>query len=311
MTITRIDIEEAARRIKPHVRRTPILETATGELAEDARAVLKLELLQHAGSFKPRGAFNAMLSGKVPAAGAIAASGGNHGAAVAYAARSLGHRAEIFVPTISSPAKQALLRDLGADLTVVGADFAEALEACLVRRKETGALMLHAYDAPEILAGQGTVAKEFMEQTPDLDTLLVSVGGGGLIGGIGLWLRGKVKLVAVESEGTPTLHTARREGRPTEIKVSGVAADSLGARTIGNLCFEESNPFIAESLLVADDAIKAAQSLLWKRFRLISEAGGATALAALTSGAYKPDRGERVGVLLCGGNASPESDVFL
>ncbi len=310
MTITPDDITAAAERIAPYIRHTPIINLAAGELDVDFPLTLKLELLQHAGSFKPRGAFNAMLSGAVPATGAIAASGGNHGAAVAYAAKTLGHRAEIFVPTISSPAKQALLRELGADLNVVGKDFAEALETCLTRQAETGALMLHAYDQPEILAGQGTVAKEFEAQAPGLDTILVAVGGGGLIGGMAIWLQGRVKIVAVESEGTGTLNAARKAGEPTEISVSGVAADALGARTIGSLCFNQASPFIAESILVPDEAITAAQSLLWKRLRLMSEAGGATALAAITSGAYKPAPNERVGVLLCGSNASPSAPVF-
>lgn len=310
MTVSRGDIETAAVRIAGRVRRTPVIELAAGDIIDGVPVCLKLELLQHAGSFKPRGAFNAMLSRDVPDTGVVAASGGNHGAAVAFAARELGHRAEIFVPTIASPAKLQMLKDYGAILNVVGKDFAEALSACESRRAETGAILLHAYDQPEILAGQGTVGLEFQNQAPSLDTLLVSVGGGGLIGGVASWYRGEARLIAVESEGTPTLHSARSAGKAVEIAVGGLAADSLGARLIGSLCFHDANPFIADSVLVSDDAIARTQRLLWDRFRLISEPGGATALAALLDGKYRPASGERVGVLLCGGNTSPANAVF-
>lgn len=296
-------ISAAYSRIGGHVRRTPVIVAPPGDLMPEVEVTLKLEQLQHSASFKPRGAFNALLAGDVPDSGAIAASGGNHGAAVAYAARALGYPAEIFVPDIVSPAKLARLEAYGATVNVVGHEFAEALEACQARQAETGAVLLHAYDQPEILAGQGTVGLEFEDQAPELDTLLVAVGGGGLIGGIASWYRGRVRLIAVESAGTPTLHTALEKGAPTDIRVSGPAADSLGARRIGALGFEAAQAFVERALLVPDEAVRDAQRTLWDRYRQIAEPGGATALAALLSGVYTPEPGERVGVLVCGGNA--------
>lgn len=301
------DIHAAAHRIAPHIRRTPVVSLAADDLVGGVAVTLKLEQLQHTATFKARGAFNGMLSTRMPAAGAIAASGGNHGAAVAYAARALGYPAEIFVPTIIGPAKKALLEAHGATLNIVGAEFAEALEACLARQAETGAVLLHAYDQFEILAGQGTVGMELQEQAPDLDTLLVAVGGGGLIGGIASWYRGAVKLVAVEADGTSSLHAARAAGVPVDIKVSGLTADALGARRIGDLPFEAASAFVHDSVLVPDDAIRDAQRRLWDRLRLIAEPGGAAALAALLDGAYVPAPGEKVGVLICGGNTTPSS----
>jgi threonine dehydratase len=301
------DIRAAAERIAPHVRHTPVLPLAAGDLVPGHPVVLKLEQLQHTASFKARGAFNGMLSMDMPKAGAIAASGGNHGAAVAYAARALGYPAEIFVPSIIAPAKKARLEDYGAVVNVVGREFAEALEACRARQAETGAVLLHAYDQPEILAGQGTVGLEFEAQAPELDTVLVAVGGGGLIGGIASWYRGRTKLVAVEAEGTATLHSARASGAPVDIAVSGLTADSLGARRIGDLPFEAATRFVADSVLVREDAIRATQRRLWDKLRLITEPGGATALAALLCGAYAPAPDEKVGVLICGGNAAPSS----
>ncbi|MBP5855447.1 threonine/serine dehydratase [Marivibrio halodurans] len=304
---TRAAIEAAGRAIAGHVRRTPVLDIDRAELGltGGAAVTLKLEHLQHTGSFKARGAFNALLSEPVPPAGVIAASGGNHGAAVAYAARALGHRAEIFVPEIAHPAKRARLEAYGAKLHVVGRDFQEALDACLTRREETGARLLHAYDQPAILAGQGTVADELAVQAPDLDTLLVAVGGGGLIGGIACRYRGDVRLIAVETEGTAALHASRRAGTPTEVAVSGLAADSLGARRIGDLAFAASRSFVADSLLIDDAAVRQAQGWLWETVRQIAEPGGAVALGALLSGAYRPADGERVGVLICGANTKP------
>lgn len=299
------DISDAYNRIRSYIRRTPVLNLPKGDLFDSFAVTLKLEQLQHASSFKPRGAFNALLSQSIPPAGAIAASGGNHGAAVAYAARRLGHRAEIFVPEIVSPAKKRLLETYGATLNVVGREFAEALEACQAQQAETGALLLHAYDQSEILAGQGTVALEFEEQSPEIDTVLIAVGGGGLIGGVASWLRGRKKVVAVETVGTPCLNAARKAGQPVDVSVSGPAADSLGARRVGAMGFAAAQEYVAESLLVEDDAVLAAQRLLWDRLRLISEPGGATALAALVGGAYVPEPDERVGVLVCGGNADP------
>lgn len=304
-TISPDDIERAAARIAPHVRETPVMPLERGAFGVAAPVTLKLELLQHTGSFKPRGAFNRILSSQVPAAGVIAASGGNHGLATAFAARSLGHRAEIFVPEISSPVKIARLRDYGATVNVGGASYAEALAASEARAKETGALVVHAYDQPEVLAGQGTVGREFEHQAPKLDTILVAVGGGGLIGGIAAWYRGRTRIVGVEPEAAPSLARALEAGAPVDVAVGGVAADSLGAKRVGSLMFAIAQKHVERVVLVADDAIRAAQRALWETLRIAPELGGATALAALLSGAYKPERGERVGVLVCGGNVDP------
>ncbi|HZH26631.1 MAG TPA: serine/threonine dehydratase [Azospirillaceae bacterium] len=305
--IDRSRIAAAARRIAGHVRETPVLHLGEGAFGAPGPVSLKLELLQHSGSFKARGAFNALLSGGVPAAGAIAASGGNHGAAVAFAARSLGVKAEIFVPALAPAAKVARLRAYGAEVTVGGVDYAEARAAAAARQAATGALWVDAYDAETTVAGQGTVAREWEAQAPDLDTVLVAVGGGGLIGGIASWYRNSVKVVAVETEGCPTLHAARAAGGPVVLdSVSGVAADSLGARRIGDVPFA-ANPFIADSVLVPDAAVREAQRALWAACQIVAEPGGATALAALVSGAYRPAKGERVGVLVCGANCDPAS----
>ena len=300
-------IRQAAATIAPYTRRTPILWLNEGEFGIPGILCLKLEHLQHSASFKARGAFNAMLSGGVPDSGVIAASGGNHGAAVAYAARALGHRAEIFVPEIVSPAKLARLRDYGADVQVVGREFAEALAACQARQAETGAVMIHAYDQDSVLAGQGTVGLEWEDQAPDLDTVLVAVGGGGLIGGIASWYRGRTRIIAVEGEGTPSLNRALAAGAPVDVAVSGRTADSLGARRIGERGFAAAKAYVDRSILVGDDAILETQRLVWKELRQIVEPGGATAMAALISGAYTPEPGEKVGVLLCGGNTDPST----
>ena len=299
------DIEAAARRIAPHVRVTPVLQT---EAAAFGTAVaLKLECLQHAGSFKPRGAFNRILSTTVPAAGVIAASGGNHGLAVAFAARALGYRAEVFVPEIATPVKQQRLRELGAVLTVTGRDYAEAFAACEARQRDSGALLVHAYDQREVLAGQGTTAREFEAQVPDLDTVLVAVGGGGFAGGIAAWFQGRVRVVAVEPETSCALHAALEAGAPVDVPVSGIAADSLGARRIGTLAFDVARRYVARTVLVSDAAIREAQRALWREVRVAAEPGGATALAALISGAYRPAPGERLGALVCGANCDPGS----
>jgi threonine dehydratase len=311
------DIEAAAARIAGHIRETPVLTVESGAFGVDARIVLKLESLQHSGSFKARGAFNSLLSLEVPAAGVIAASGGNHGAAVAYAAGRLGHRAEIFVPEISSPVKVQRLRDYGAVVQQVGANYGEALAASRRRADETGALTIHAYDQAEVLAGQGTVAREFERQAAllgGIDTLLIAVGGGGLIGGIAAWCGGRmtgpqVKVVAVEPERCPTLHAAFAAGAPVDVAVGGLAADSLGATRVGALMFPLAQRAVDDVVLVPDEAIRAAQLALWSRLRLAVEPGGATALSALTAGLYKPARGERVGMLLCGGNVDPATLV--
>ena len=265
---------------------------------------LKLELLQHAGSFKPRGAFNRLLIAPRPAGGVIAASGGNHGAAVAYAARALGIAAEIFVPALTPAAKVARIESYGARIVQGGETYAEALAASRARQAETGALEVHAYDDPDVLAGQGTVGRELEQDAPELTHLLVAAGGGGLIGGIAAWYAGSIKVISVEPEGCPALHDALVAGRPVPAAVGGVAADSLGARQVGTLMF----PIAARSVsavLVPDAAILTAQRLLWDRVRLVAEPGGATALAALLCGAFIPPAGARVGVLVCGGNTDP------
>jgi threonine dehydratase len=299
------DIAAAAQRISAHVRVTPVMEVEAAALGRSA--TLKLECLQHAGSFKPRGAFNRILASQAPAGGVIAASGGNHGLAVAFAARALGYRAEIFVPEISAPVKQQRLRELGAVLTVTGSDYAAAYAACEVRQRETGALLVHAYDQPEVLAGQGTTAREFEAQSPGLDTALVAVGGGGFAGGIAAWFQGRVRVVAVEPETSCALHAALAAGAPVDVSVSGLAADSLGARRAGALAFEVARRYVERVVLVSDAQIRDAQRALWRELRVVAEPGGATALAALAAGAYRPAAGERVGVLVCGANCDPGS----
>jgi threonine dehydratase len=300
--VTPDDIAAAAARVEPYLRRTPVLELARGALGGEFVPVLKLELTQHAGSFKPRGAFNNLLSRPVPPAGVAAASGGNHGAAVAYAAARLGHRARIFVPEISSPAKVAAIRAFGAEVTIGGARYADALLACDEYVARTGALAVHAYDARETLAGQGTLAREWDAQCAPLDSALVATGGGGLVAGMAAWWQGRVRAVSVEPEGSRALHAALEAGGAVDVEVHSVAADSLGARNTGPLVYALARRFLARAVLVPDDAIRAAQRLLWTSFRLATEPGGATALAAILCGAYQPAPGERVGVLVCGGN---------
>jgi threonine dehydratase len=301
--IGRPEIEAAATRIAPNVLRTPVIEADAATLATPAPVLLKLECLQHAGSFKPRGAFNRILSASVPAAGVIAASGGNHGLAVAHAARKLDHRAEIFVPSIAAPVKIEGLRALGADVRIVGANYAEAFAASVERQRETGALMVHAYDQPEVLAGQGTTAREFEEQAGRLDTVIVAVGGGGFIGGIAAWFAGRTRVVGVEPETSCALHAALAAGAPVDVEVSGIAADSLGARRVGSLMFPLARDHVERVVLVSDREIRAAQAALWRRLRIIAEPGGAAATAALLTGRYRAEPGERVGVLICGANA--------
>ena len=303
--LNRSDIATAAARIAGHVRHTPLLRVAGEELRLAYPVVLKLELLQHAGSFKPRGAFNRLLSAELPRAGVIAASGGNHGAAVAYAARALGATAEIFVPELTPAAKVARIASYGARVVQTGATYAEALAASRTRQAETGALEVHAYDHPAVLAGQGTVGREFEQDAPDLSHILVATGGGGLIGGIAAWYGGSVKVISVEPEGCPALHNALKAGRPIESPVGGLAADSLGARQVGGLMFPVAQAFVADAVLVPDPAIAAAQRLIWDQFRLVAEPGGATALAALLCGAFVPPAEARVGVLVCGSNTDP------
>ncbi|GAA5045998.1 threonine dehydratase [Thermocatellispora tengchongensis] len=299
--VTVADVERAARRIAGRVRRTPVVEGPPG-------LVYKLEFLQHAGSFKARGAFNRILAareaGEPGPAGVIAASGGNHGLAVAYAARALGVRAEIFVPEVTGPVKVGGLRDLGAHVTRTGAVYSDALLASRKRAAESGALEIHAYDHPHVIAGQGTLGAELLEQTGGVDTVLVAVGGGGLIGGVTLAVAGRAKVVAVEPRLCPTLHEALAAGRPVDVPVGGVAADALGATRLGELAFSIVRDRV-ESVLVEDDAIAEARRELWRTHRIAVEPAGATALAAVTAGAYTPAPGERVAVILCGANTDP------
>lgn len=294
-------IAAAARRIAPYVRVTPCISVDwAGRSLE-----LKLEYLQESGTFKARGAFNRLLSAPIPAAGVAAASGGNHGIAVALAARRLGVAAHIFVPQHTPQAKRDRLQSLGAVIHRGGEAYADALAACDAFRAATGALESHAYDHPATLAGQGTVAREWQSQRPDLDTVLVATGGGGLVGGMAAWYQGQVKVVAVESEGCPTLHHALAAGKPVDVAVSGIAADSLGARRIGALMLPVAQRHIAASVLVPDTAIVQAQHTLWALARVAAEPGGAAAFAALLCGAYRPQPDERVGVLVCGANVDP------
>jgi len=295
MSISRAEIASVERVIRPYVRRTPVIE--------DAGLVFKLELLQHSGSFKARGAFTNLLTRKLPAAGVVAASGGNHGAAVAYAAQQLGVRARIYVPLISSKAKIQRIRDYGADLVIEGDRYADALAASERWAAESGALQVHAYDQDGALLGQGTVGLE-LEQQAGIDTLLVAVGGGGLIGGIAAWYAGKTRIVGVEPEASPTLHKAFEAGRPVDAPAGGIAADSLAPRRVGELMFPLARKYVEKVVLVEDDAIRAAQVELWNRLRLVTEPGGAAAYAALLSKRYLPQKNERVGVLLCGGNTT-------
>ncbi|RYH10923.1 threonine/serine dehydratase [Tropicimonas sp. IMCC6043] len=297
-------IDAAADRMSGLNRRTPLMVSTA--LWNDTLVEIKLEQMQHTGSFKPRGAFNTLLSKKVPEAGVVAASGGNHGAAVAYAAGKLGHKAKVFVPELAGPAKTALVESYGAELVTVPGSYADALAAAQDWEAESGALQVHAYDSPEAVEGQGTLFREWESQGLEADTVLVAVGGGGLIGGAMAWFEGDRKVVAVESEGCATLATAMRDGPDAEIEVSGVVANALGARKIGRICYDLAMEQQIECKVVSDAAILEAQRLLWQKLRLLVEPAAATPLAALRAGAYRPERGERVAVLLCGANVEPD-----
>lgn len=299
----RAEIEAASKRIAGHVRTTPIMHLETGFWELSGQIVLKLEQFQYTASFKPRGAFNRILSNQVPEAGVIAASGGNHGIAVAYAAQRLGHQAEIFVPEACSPVKIERLRNYGALVNIIGATYADALLACQERASQTGALVVHAYDQPEVVAGQGTLGYEFAHQAPDLDTILVAIGGGGLISGVAAWFAGKIRVIGVEPETAPSMAKALAADGPVDVEVSGIAVDSLGARRVGGLAFALAKQYVERVVLISDESVRAAQRALWNDLRVVAEPGGATAAAALLSGAYRPARGERVGVVVCGGNA--------
>lgn len=300
--VTRADIEAAHARIRPHVRRTPVIAPGPGAFGLEQDLCLKLECLQHMGSFKPRGAFNSLLTAEAPAAGVAAASGGNHGAAVAYAASQLGLKATIFVPEISSPVKIDKIRQAGADVRIGGARYADAAAACTAFRAETGALDIHPYDAVPTIAGQGTVGLEWEADAPELDTVLVAVGGGGLIAGVATWYGDRVKIVSVEPETSCCLKDALRAGAPVDVEVSGVAADSLGAKRVGDLVYTQAAAFVDEAVVVPDHAIETAQARLWRDLAVATEPGGATALAALIAGSYRSAPDERVGVLVCGAN---------
>ena len=292
-------------RIAPHIRRTPVLEADGADFGLDGvRLVFKLEFLQHAGSFKTRGAFNSLLTRPIPEAGVVAASGGNHGAAVAYAAMKRGVRATIFVPTVASRAKVEQIRGYGARLEIGGDRYDDALKASERYIQRSGALPIHAYDQWETLQGQATVGLEYEEQAPDLDALLVAVGGGGLIGGIAAWYAGRIPVIGVEPEAAPTLTRALEAGRPVDAPAGGIAADSLAPRQVGQLMFPLARRHVARTALVSDEAIASSQRALWKTVRIVAEPGGAAAMAALLSQAFRPARGQTVGVLLCGANTT-------
>lgn len=303
--IDRASIERTYGLITPYIRVTPVVETSGADFGLAAFPLaFKLELFQHAGSFKTRGAFTNLLTRAIPAAGVVAASGGNHGAAVAYAAMRLGVKARIFVPTVSSAAKISRIRAYGADLVVTGDRYADALAASQTWTAESGALPVHAFDQEETLLGQGTLALELTRQAPGLDTLLVSVGGGGLIGGIAAWCGGRPRVIGVEPEAAPTLTRALEAGKPVDAPAGGIAADSLAPRRVGELMFPIAQAHIVRVLLVSDAAIRQAQDALWATLRVVAEPGGAAAFAALWSGAYVPAPGERVGVVVSGGNTT-------
>jgi threonine dehydratase len=298
-------IQAAAARIAPFIRRTPVLFVDGADFdLPDVRLAFKFEMTQHAGSFKSRGAFNQMLSREVPAAGVVAASGGNHGAAVAFAAQRLRLPATIFVPSVASQTKIEQIRAYGARLEIRGERYADALAASETHARSSGAMPIHAFDQVETLLGQATVGLEFEQDAPALDTLLVAVGGGGLIGGIAAWYRGRIRLIGVEPDQAPTLTHALREGSPVDAPAGGIAADSLAPRRVGQLMFPIAQRFIRETILVSDDAIRSAQAALWRVLRIVVEPGGAAAFAALHSGAWKPAPGQTVGVLLCGANTT-------
>ncbi len=308
--INRSDIDSALRIFdgdhRHFLRKTPLLKLSGASLGVPCAEVwLKLEHLQVGGSFKARGMLNRLLQNAIPPSGVIAASGGNAGIATAAAARALGVPCEVFVPTVSPLAKQAKLRALGATVVVTGAAYADALQACQIRQQETGALMTHAYDQLEVVAGAGTLAHEIETQAGLPDSVLVSVGGGGLIGGVAAWFEQRARVVALESELTPTLFNARRAGRPVDVTVGGIAADSLGARRIGNIGWEVTQAYVKEALLLPDDGIRAAQQWLWSELRLAVEPAAALGLAALQTGAYVPRADERVCLILCGANFDP------
>jgi threonine dehydratase len=303
--VTREQISRCERLIRPYLRRTPVIEIDGAEIGiAPNRIHLKLELFQHAGSFKARGAFANLLTRQVPAAGVVAASGGNHGAAVAYAAMTLKVPAKIFIPSVSSPAKIQRIRDYGADLVIEGDRYADALAASESWAQQSGAMPVHAFDQDETMLGQGTIGVELDAQTPDIDTLLVSVGGGGLIAGLAAWYAGRIKVIGVEPMAAPTLTRALQAGHPVDAEAGGIAADSLAPRRVGMRVFDIAKAHVHGTVLVADEAIRRAQDQLWQALRIVAEPGGIAAFAALASDAYQPQPGERVAVVISGGNTT-------
>jgi threonine dehydratase len=289
--------------IRPYIRRTPVIDIDAADIGlGSGRLCLKLELFQHSGSFKARGAFANLLTRKLPAAGVVAASGGNHGAAVAYAAMMLKVPAKIFIPSVSSQAKVDRIRDYGADLVIEGDLYADALAASEAWAQQTGAMQVHAFDQEQTMLGQGTIGIELDEQAPDIDTLLVSVGGGGLIAGLAAWYAGRIRVIGVEPFASPTLTKALQAGHPVDAEAGGLAADSLAPRRVGTLVFPIAQKLVHDTVLVADEAIHEAQKVLWKTLRIVAEPGGAAAFSALLSGAYQRRPGERVAVVISGGN---------
>jgi threonine dehydratase len=304
-TVNRTEIVRTEKIIRPYIRRTPVIEMAGADIGiETPSLCLKLELLQHSGSFKARGAFANLLTREIPASGVVAASGGNHGAAVAYAAMKLNVAAKIFVPTVSSPAKLQRIREYGADLTVEGDRYADALAASQAFARQSGALPVHAFDQDETMLGQGSIGMEMEEQAPDIDTLLVAVGGGGLIAGVAAWYAGRIKVIGVEPFAAPTLTKALQAGRPVDAEAGGLAADSLAPRRIGDRVFPIAEKYVQGTVLVTDEAILQAQHVLWQTLRIAAEPGGTAAFSALLSGAYKPRPEERVALIVSGGNTT-------
>jgi len=311
--ISRDEIRSTYDIIRPYIRRTPVVRLSLNDL--DPAVTLKLEQLQCSGSFKARGAFTNLLLRDVPPAGVVAASGGNHGVAVAYAAHRLGVPARIFVPTVSAPAKVERIRQLGAELVVTGERYADALAAAQAWERSSGAMSVHAFDQRETLLGQGTLALELAGQAAgldapdlkntDLDTVLVPVGGGGLIGGIAAWFGGDTRVIGVEPEGAPTLTRARAEGRPADAPAEGIAADALAPRRVGELVFPITQAYVEDVVLVDDPSILAAQRALWQAARIAAEPAASVGIAALLTGGYKPAPGEHVAVVISGANMAP------
>ena len=300
MPITRADISAAANRIAPYVHKTPVMRSnAFGRPLQ-----FKFEHTQVTGSFKARGAFNSLLTADVPTAGIVAASGGNHGAAVAHAARTLGHDAHIYVPEFAGPAKIDVIRQTGATLHIVDGAYADAAAAASAHQAETGALDVHPYDAPATVTGQGTCFAEWDDQGLDADTVLIAIGGGGLIGGAMSWFSGR-NIIGVETQSTNAMHAALAHGPETDVNVSGICANALGARRIGRLPYDLAKANDLKTLLVSDEMVEMAQKAIWQNLRQLVEPAGAAALAALLSGAYSPAQGEKVAVLLCGANPAP------